>query len=236
MSTPPDKLTEASHWDTKWPSIFNHYQQDLRHAYYVRALAHRRDRTALELAAGSFRDVAVLNQMGLYCDGMDYSEEAVKLARQYFPVLASRLHWMDAFQLPLADDAYDLTYHNGFWVLFDDADIDRLAIEQARVSRRTVIATVHNAHNRQFHAYFERMRETDSLFNIRFFHEGEIEAIMRRVCPRVTVVPVGKAKKTHEDLIIKWGLGQRAVLRPYLKASGKRLIERSERLLCIGEF
>ncbi len=236
MSSLPERLTEASHWDTKWPSIFDKYQHDLRHAHYVRALKNSRDQSALELAAGSFRDVAALNRMGLRCDGMDFSEEAVHLARARFPALATRLNKMDAFYLPLADDAYDLTYHNGFWGLFDDADIDRLATEQARVTRRTVMATVHNAHNRQFHQYFERTRETDPLFNIRFFYEGEIEAIMRRVCTRVTVIPVGKAKKAHEDTLIRWGLGQRAILRPYFQASGKRLIERSERLLCIGEW
>lgn len=217
----------------------------MRYAYYVRAMRHRRDQTMLEFAAGSFRDVATLNRLGLHCDGMDYSTGALDLARKRFPELASRLHKMDAFQLPLADETYDLTYHNGFWGLYKDADIDRLAVEQARVSRRTIIATVHNAHNKGFHQFFVDARGADPLFDIRFFHEGEIEALMRRVCKRVTVVPVGKIKNIvpvrrsalpHEDTLVRLGLTHRSILRPYLLACGKRLIDRSERLLCVGEL
>lgn len=232
----PRKLVSEYDWDRTWTKIFDKYQADLRHAYYIRALRRRREVRVLEIAAGSFRDMAALNRMGVRCEGADFSAESVDLAKVRFPDLAGAIHKMDAFAFEFTDDQFDLTYHNGFWGLFADTEIKALAAEQARISRGRMIATVHNAHNETFKGYFERTAVIDPLFNIRFFDVEEISEIMRAVCPRVTVIPVGKAKKKHEDTLINLGLGTPALLNAYLRLSGHRLLEQSERLLCLGEF
>lgn len=236
MTKPLSKLSSPGDWDQKWAEVFDQYQADLRHAYYIRALRRPDEQRLLEIAAGSFRDMAALNRMGVECSGADFSPESVSLAKERFPELAKRMFEMDAFGFDFPDQAFDLTYHNGFWVLFSDEEIDRLAREQARVTRSRMIVTVHNAHNSGFKAYFDRMVETDSLFNIRFFHKDEIASIMARHCKRVRVIPVGKAKKGYEDTLIRLGLGQRLPLKACFALSGQRLLERSERLLCIGEL
>ncbi|WP_161865562.1 class I SAM-dependent methyltransferase [Pseudomonas yangonensis] len=236
MTDPVSKLSSSRDWDLKWGEVFDKYQADLRHAYYIRALKLRDEQRLLEIAAGSFRDMAALNRMGIHCSGADFSPEAVSLARERFPSLASQIYEMDAFRFDFPDQAFDLTYHNGFWGLFSTAEMIALAREQARISRRRMVATVHNAHNVQFKDYFERTAPNDPLFNIKFFYCDEIFEVMRSVCRRVTVVPVGKAKKRHEDRLIRWGLGQGPILNAYLKASGTRFLEQSERLLCIGEL
>lgn len=231
-----DKLVTSADWDSKWTGIFEHYQHDLRHAYYIDAVRRKDESRILEIAAGSFRDIARLNKNHIEGYGMDFSQEAVTLAQKYYPALAPRFSQRDAFNLGFEDNYFDLTYHNGFWVLFQDEEIKKLAIEQARVSRQRMIVTVHNGHNKNFKHYFESKRATDNLFDIRFFEVDEITALMKTVCSKVTVVPVGKGKKRYEDFLIRKGLGHPAILKTWFNIAGHRHLAQSERLMCIGEL
>jgi len=231
------KLTSdssADDWDRKWADIFAHYQNDIRHGHYIQALLNRGEKRVLEIAAGSFRDIAALNRWGRTGTGMDFSEEAVHRARKQFPEYASRFHQMSAFDMPFPDKSFDVTYHNGFWILFSDNELIKLAKEQARVTKRRMIVTVHNMHNSQFVRYFDRMSETDPLYDIRFFSMEEIVGLMRTVCDDVKVIPVGKQKKRWEDWLIKNGYAHPMLLRPCLKWQGRTFLNESERLLCIG--
>lgn len=237
MKTAPSAGEASSqiHWDETWARVFDHYQHDLRHAYYVNALLEEEDRSVLEIAAGSFRDMALLNRLGLYCAGMDHSAVSVEMARRQFPALAGQIFQGDAFRLEgVADAAYDVSYHNGFWILFEDQAIQKLAAEQARVSRRKIIATVHNAHNPDFIDYFARMGETDPLYKIRFFEVDEMRALLAPVCRHVDIVPVGKGKKHLEDEMINRGMTSRAEMRAFFDQVGMTELRHSERLLCIG--
>lgn len=221
-------------WDKKWADIFDHYQQDLRHAYYIHAVLESHEREILELGAGSFRDMAELRRRGLDCSGMDFSPESVKLAKHQFPEFSNQIHQMSAFEMRFSDNAFDVSYHNGLWVLFDDAQIRALACEQARVTRFRMIATVHNAHNKQFVDYFERLKQSDPLYDIRFFEMEEISELMRTVCRDIRIVPAGKGKKYHEDHLINDGMSDPKTLRDCFEANGLKHLESSERLICIG--
>lgn len=229
-----DPSSSSKDWDSKWADIFEHYQQDLRHAYYIQAMLDAEDRHVLEIGAGSFRDMAELRRRGVDCEGMDFSQESAQLARQQFPEFSSAIHQMSAFDMSFADNAFDVSYHNGVWVLFDDVQIKALAVEQARITRNRMIATVHNAHNRQFVEYFDRLKKDDPLYDIRFFEMDEVSSLMREVCSDVVIVPVGKGKKHHEDLLIKSGVTDPQALRACFDKSGLKYLESSERLMCIG--
>tara|TARA_R110000850_G_scaffold213377_1_gene339357 strand:+ start:9550 stop:10266 length:717 start_codon:yes stop_codon:yes gene_type:complete len=227
--------SSSEDWDKKWADIFDQYQNDRRHAYYVHAMLKPVERRIFELGAGSFRDMAELRRRGVDCEGMDFSSQAVSRAKIYFPEFASAIHQMSAFCIPVADKAFDLTYHNGFWVLFSDPQVRDLAEEQARVSKHRMIATVHNAHNKKFVDYFEKKKVDDPLYNVRFYEKDEISELMLAVCSEVTIVPVGKGKEFHEDLLIKNGITEPETLRAYLSSSGLEFLESSERLMCIGK-
>lgn len=226
--------SSSDDWDKKWVDIFDHYQNDRRHAYYIHAMLKDNEQHVLEIGAGSFRDMAELYKRGIDCEGMDFSLEAVARAKRYFPECASATHHMSAFAMSFADKAFDVTYHNGFWVLFSDMQIKALAAEQARVSKHRMIATVHNAHNKQFMDYFEQKKEADPLYDIRFFEMDEITEMMSEVCRDVTIVPVGKGKQYHEDLLIKNGITEPDILRACLNEGGLKHLKSSERLMCIG--
>lgn len=228
-------LTEEE-WDAKWGDIFDRYQQDIRHAHYIRSVLRRSETRLLEIASGSFRDMAALNRWGICCDGFDFSEAAVRMARRAFPDIAQKIRRANAFETSVPDAGYDLTYHNGFWVLFDDKDIKALAQEQARISKYRMIATVHNAGNAQFKSYFEQRALTDKLYDIRFFYKEEMYEMMRANCKKVTIVPVGKGKKNGEDWLIAKGFSNPFLLRFYLRSQTNNAFKSSERLLCIGEL
>ena len=224
-------------WNQKWGDIFDHYQQDLRHAYYIRAILNHNEKKIIELAAGSFRDTAALNAMNINCYGADYSLKAVSLAEKQFPSIAEKLSEQDAFNLSFPDKSFDLSFHNGFWVLFsDDNDILKLIKEQARITKHRIVATVHNAHNKSFVEYFDKLKENDSLYSIRFFEMQEMEYLMKSVAKTVKIIPVGKGKKYYEDDLINIGLGDAEFLKKSFDYHNLNLLDTSERLLCIGEL
>lgn len=221
-------------WDDQWTNIFEHYQQDIRHAYYIRAVLEPRERDLLEIAAGSFRDMGALNKWGYNCSGIDLSSVSVSKSKNYFTDYAGRILKMDAFNLQFKNGTFDLSFHNGFWNYFDDSRIKELLAEQARVTKYRVIATVHNKHNPQFVEYFNRMSENDPLYKLRFFEVDEIVELMRTACREVRVIPVGKGKKLYEDELINLGLGDACYLKRSFDCHGMDLLPISERLMCIG--
>jgi len=224
-------------WDRVWPEIFDHYQQDLRHAYYVNAFLSRKVGRVLEIGAGSFRDMALLNRLGIDCSGTDFSFASVNMAKREFPNLAGKIFQGDAFNLSqVPDKAFDVSFHNGLWVLFGDAEISRLVTEQARVTKRRILATVHNAHNPHFAEYFQGLAENNPLYKIRFFEVDEITQHLLKVCRSVTTIPIGKGKKYYEDAMINQGATSRAQLRSFFIQTGMEHLTISERLLCIGEL
>ena len=226
-------LTEAKGWDNLWQKHFAKYQGDVRHAYYIAAVRRRHERRLLEIGAGSFRDVAALNRWGVFCEGVDFSSESVERARKIQPTFTDRIKKMDAACLDYPDGAFDLTYHNGFWVLFDDARISELAAEQARVTCSRMIATVHNAHNRPFRSKFAEWGKTDPLYRIRFFYADEVASLMKRLCRHVTVLPVTGGMT---DRLIRLGLGPNPVCWAYRLYGRNQRFGKFERLMCIGEL
>jgi ubiquinone/menaquinone biosynthesis C-methylase UbiE len=150
---------------------------------------------------------------------------------------------MDAFNLSYSDKSFDLSFHNGLWVYYNEEEIDRLLKEQIRVTKHRVITIVHNDHNISFKEYFRTKIETgDDLFNIKFYQVNEIKRILERQCKNVIVIPIGKAYSAYEDLLIKDYISKgetytnKEELKNMLLEPGLKYLESSERLLCIGEI
>jgi hypothetical protein len=187
----------------------------------------------LEIAAGSFRDMAALNRWGVFCEGIDFSPESVRKATDLFPAWRDRIKKMDAAHLEYPDGAFDLTYHAGFWVYLDDAQIAVLAAEQARVSKFRMIATVHNAQHRGFQEYLAALSDKDPFYRVRFFEPEEIAALIRPFCRSVTMLPAMTGRRL--DRAIGRRLGPRAFRWAYRLYGRFERLETSERLMCIGE-
>lgn len=227
-------IRNVEKWNEEWISYFDHYQQDLRHAYYIRAILNENEKKILEIGAGSFRDIGLLSQWGYSCSGIDYSEESVFRAKKYFEGTSLNICSMDAFDMSFNDNSFDFSYHNGFWPYFNDEEIKKLIEEQARVTKYRIVATVHNKHNHQFVDYFEHLSEKDPLYRLRFFEMDEISELMYTVCKNVKVIPVGKGKKLYEDDLINIGLGDAQYIKRSFDYHDKKLLPISERLMCVG--
>jgi ubiquinone/menaquinone biosynthesis C-methylase UbiE len=229
-------IKSQQEWDEKWLDIFDHYQQDLRHAYYINAILNPNEKKLLEIAAGSFRDTGALNKWGLECYGADFSIKSVEMAKKQFPDLAEKMSQQDAFEFSFKDKEFDLSFSNGFFGYFNDNEILKLAKEQARITKYRIAATVHNAHNKQFVEYFDKLKQNDPLYKVRFFEMDEIAQLMKSVAKNVEIIPVGKGKKYYEDDLINIGLGEAKYIRKSFDYHKLNLLETSERLMCIGEL
>jgi hypothetical protein len=228
-----NRLLDPNIWNDKWDNLFLKYQEDLRHAYYLNALLDT-DYSILEIAAGSFRDMAFLNKLGFDCYGCDFSEHSVQMAKNFFPDFSQKIFYADAKNLNKFNKSYDVTYHNGFWVLFDNNDyILQLYKVQKEITKKLLIFTVHNGHNKVFKNYFNDKMKIDNLYAIRFFEIDEIFKILNLNISEVSIYPVGKAKKSNEDLLVNSKNTDKNSMLLHLRANNFEYLESSERLLFV---
>ncbi len=229
-------LQDKEYWNSTWNEYFTHYQQDLRHSYYINAFLKSNEKKILEIGAGSFRDFANLNNMNVDCFAFDYCDTSVNRARQFFPDLSHKIFQENAFETSFKDKEFDFTFHNGFWGCFDDAQILLLAKEQIRITSKRFSFTLHNGHNENFIDYFKRLSLKDSMYTVRFFtyeHVYHLLATLNITPEQVTIYPVGKGKKSHEDLLIAQNIPDIKKIHKIITDSKNKYLTSSERLLCI---
>jgi hypothetical protein len=228
-------LTNTQHfWTNAWSRHYENYAGTVsRQAYYLDFILRPADRTLLEIGAGSFRDTVQLNEWGYTCTGTDFSTEAVQLAKEKYSAWADQIHAMDASALDFPDKSFDVSFHNGFFVLFADNEvIDGFVREQVRVTKKRVICTVHNALNARLAQTFSHKSNSDSLYDIRFFRPDELHEILQPHCKKVEVLPFGQ--RTMDRCIRH--LGWRGPLKHAYRATCRFGFRQAERLMAIGDL
>lgn len=234
-----NELQSTEYWNAVWDKYFDHYQQDPRHAYYINAFLNDDEDKILEIAAGSFRDFNALNNAGRNCYAFDYSEYAVNKAKKLFPQYQDKISLQNAFSTTYRDKEFDFTYHNGFWVCFDDEQILQLAKEQIRITKKLFAFTLHNGHNQEFIRYFDTLKKNDKLYDIRFFTMDDVYKITDELGIKrenIRIYPVGKYKKFYEDALILSGKTDAETIRKCIEEQKFDTLEKSERLLCIVQL
>lgn len=163
-------------WDAEWARWFERYSRGIPRLGMWLARAHATSGCdILELGAGSGRESRFLSPYARSVTCVDFSAGAMEALRASNPPSNLRAVTMDALNLEFPDRAFDLTFHKGFWSCFsDDVQVARLFSEQLRVTRRTMLALVHNGANAPFHAMFQAKAETDKLYQVRFFKPEEL--------------------------------------------------------------
>ena len=120
------------------------------------------------------------------------------------PLLEIRV--LDAFATGLEDGSCDVSYHNGLWIYFQkDEELHRLTREQARITRRCMVVTVHSAHNENLKASFAGRAAEDPLYDVRFFTTDEVFQLLRPYGP-TKIFPFGGT--WDRQLIEGWRLGR----------------------------
>lgn len=134
----------------------------------------------LEIAGGSCRDSRHLFQRGWDASGSDFDSRTIAYLDKRFNQLGQPLLQLDAFSTNVADKSFSVTFHNGFYVLFNnDADVVALLREQARITRDVMVVIVHNALNLRLRDQFARLGSNDPVYRIRFFAPDQIVSIIR---------------------------------------------------------
>ncbi len=116
------RSSEKRHWDAFWAQ-----SQDLQDVYanddrIERFLAPRvklEGARVLEVGAGTGRDAAQLAAHGAEVVTLDYSDEALRLMRENLGE-SVRIVCGDALALPLADESFDVVFHQGLLEHFRD--------------------------------------------------------------------------------------------------------------------
>lgn len=175
-----DDLTKEGFWAEAWQRHIDTYLGAApRTGYWIDAHFDR-NLSVLELAGGSCRDSRYLATRRKGVIGTDFDEKTIAYLSAKFPQSPLDLRREDAFALHLADKSIDLSFSNGFWVLFSDDDlIIKLAREQARVTRKWMVVIVHNGANARLRRKFARLASKDPLYDIRFFLPREIEGLIK---------------------------------------------------------
>lgn len=177
------KNQEAGFWDDEWKKWYTRYSTGYpRLAAWLELQGINKEMTALEIGAGSARESRRLALSVKRITSIDFSQDVVsRILSEPMPVNFHCLQ-MDAFNLKFEDKSFDLTFHKGFWSLFDDEGIVRLLKEQARVTKRRMIIAVHNKANARMRSRFSTLARSDELYNVRFFDKAELRKLVNEVC------------------------------------------------------
>lgn len=174
-------LTDKPFWEETWRRHIESYlARPPRAGHFVRTMFGRYGHSVLEIAGGSCRDSRYLAQKGWEATASDFDEKTLAYLKARFQENKPKLCYANALELPFPDATFDVTFHNGFWIYFQsDTDINRMAAEQFRVTKRAATGFLHNGRNRCLIETFARKAETDKLYAIRFFDPDEVYEILR---------------------------------------------------------
>lgn len=230
-------LDSRNFWNQAWPQYIQGYVNTIpRQAYYLYFLLHKlnfvNSQDILELGAGSYRDTVKLNEWNYNCKGVDFSADAYALACQNYPKYQQNFYCEDALNLPFENKTFEITFHNGFLVCFqDDKTLDLLLKEQVRVTQKAIICTVHNYKNKKLRQIFLEKSQKEDFYKIRFFQEEELMQIMKPYFTSIEVMPFGYP--VFDILMSK--IKNKDILNFIYQVSYKIWnIEKCERLMFIG--
>jgi SAM-dependent methyltransferase len=183
MNSEPNMLRSPEEWNSQWEKWFNRYSQgNPRLGKWLASKYNISKATILEIGAGSGRESRFLSQRAKSVTCADFAPLAVRLlADSNLPPNMNAVE-ADAYNLPFSDKLFDLTFHKGFWILFDNNEkVEHLLREQLRVTRNVVSAIVQNSLNLKQVSKANAMAQNDSLFCFRFFRPNELEQLAWKV-------------------------------------------------------
>ena len=167
-------------WEESWIQHIDGYLNAVPRAGIFIVNYFKNIHNVLEIAGGSCRDSRYLANNEFNATGSDFDEKTLQyLQEERFP--DDRLNYSkeDAFDLTFQDNSFDLVFHNGFFVLFNEnSSLKKMLKEQERVSRRYIVIFIHNIENRNLIKSFQEKSKTDDLYKIRFFDKNGITNII----------------------------------------------------------
>lgn len=229
MTTP--KFRDPEWWAKTWSKYLESYLSAtprtgiwLQHRFTLRGLS------ILEIASGSSRNSKYLYDLGYNVIASDFDEKTISYLTKRYSGSGFQILKEDAFNLSFSDNYFDITFHNGFWIYFqDDQDIVHLLKEQVRVTKRFIVAIVHNVENQALVNQFAQKLKTDDLYRIRFFQRPELLRLVTQAnvrCKKVWLEKFGgpvdllyslERRVTKISKLIRWLVPRFYRLQPWTK-------------------
>lgn len=171
---------EEGFWVDQWQQKLEGYlRAPPRAGIFIRSLLGERVSSTLELGAGSCRDSLHLGELGYKATASDFNQRTMDFLRTRFPAAGVQFSVDDSRKLGFEDAAFDLVFHNGLIVCFDDdADVHAILREQFRVARRYALILVHNGENPRLRAQFAALGRDDALYRIRFYTRADVQRVL----------------------------------------------------------
>lgn len=167
-------------WEESWIKYIETYLNTTpRAGIFIKK--YFKNNKVLEIAGGSCRDSRYLANNKFDATGSDFDGKTLEyLQTTKFPNDTLKYSKEDAFKLSFPDNSFDIIFHNGFFVLFTNNDIQKMLKEQERVSKKHIVFFVHNKENKNLVERFGQKKKDDSLYDIRFFDKNEIKDIVEK--------------------------------------------------------
>ncbi len=222
-------------WTQNWDRHFDEYiNYAPLQAFYLYFFLWKTDIKVLEIAAGSFHDTFCLNQWGISCTGIDLCFKAVQMARRSNPQFRHKTFVMNAKNIGFEDKSFDVSFHNGFFVNFDnDQEIHQLLKEQTRVTREMIVCSVHNGLNANLVKKFEFLSQYDDLYNIRFYTPQKLKELLMTHCRKVIIFPFN-IPELDERIAISEGRDKDLLKTRYFQNYSMSNVQKCKRLMGIG--
>jgi SAM-dependent methyltransferase len=176
-------LQSPEDWSFQWDKWFHCYSQgNPRLGKWLASKYAVTNATILEIGAGSGRESRYLSHSAKSVTCADFAPSAVRLlANSNLPSNMNVVE-ADAGNLPFSNKSFELTFHKGFWILFDNNEkLEQLLLEQLRVTRNVTLAIVQNGLNLKQVREAKAMAQNDPLFHFRFFIPHKIKNLAFKV-------------------------------------------------------
>ncbi len=166
-------------WAESWIQHIDRYLQSAPRTGFFIHRHFKNIKTILEIAGGSCRDSGYLASH-YSVTATDFDEKTLRFLKQHrFSKNSLKYIVADAFDLCFQENSFDLVFHNGFFIYFNDEDILKMLKEQARISKKYIVIFIHNGENEELIKKFREKAEKDKLFEIRFFNKNVIVDIVK---------------------------------------------------------
>lgn len=169
-------------WEESWlKHIETYLTATPRAGVFLQKYFNNKSKKILEIAGGSCSDSRYLANNRFLVTGSDFDEKTLNyLQKERFKDDILKYSKEDAFNLSFEDNSFDMVFHNGFFVLFDDnKSLNNMLFEQERVSKKYIVFFVHNKKNINQVEQFREKAKDDDLYKIRFFDNNEVVDIIK---------------------------------------------------------
>jgi hypothetical protein len=235
-------MEKENYWSQSWQNhIENYLSAPPRLANWLMYRFPSKDLSFIEIAGGSCRDTLELHAAGYNAQGADFDTQTLDYLRRRFPKDADIFVREDAFALSLPDKSRDISFSNGFWILFQDDDkIRQLVREQTRIASRFAIFICQNADCPGLVRQFADLAKTDDLYDIRFYQREEMRRLIDSSGIEYKSMTFNKFGGPTDLLYLKSIKGIPNPFEPLARQLCPRLYElqpwnRTQRIACIVE-